>query len=139
MNTISNDLANLITTGLIKTPLPIKKGNSIIIGKVVIRYNRNTDCYHIFDTQESTKICTAETKHAAICIAKLALQNKPFFHVLRNDKMLSKLETDAMFYENTVNKTTDLLKKDTAEIRLDVTYHSINTIKQKLEEIIFSH
>lgn len=136
MNSISNDLKQLIVEGLLNTPLPVKKGNAIIIGHIVIRYNKNSG-YHIFDTKDSEKICTTNTKHAALGVAKLVSRGKNITDVLRLDSLLEKYSNDLIFYNYTIANSKDIQKVDMTEMRASSTQYAAQEIKTKLEKIIF--
>ena len=49
-----NQLQSIIENGIKNNPLPIKKGNSIRIGKIAIRQSRAG--YLIFDVEDKMKI-----------------------------------------------------------------------------------
>jgi len=136
VNSISNDLQQLIAEGLMKTPLPIKKGNSIIIVHIVIRYNKNTG-YHIFNTKDSQKICTTQNKHAAIGVAKSISKGKDISKILAYDQKLTKYNTDLFFYNHTIKNSKDINKVDICEHRASSTEADVDYVKTKLEKIIF--
>jgi hypothetical protein len=136
MNTISNDLKNIIQSGLIKTPLPIVKGKSTFIGKVVIR--ESASGYHIFDMQKKERVCTALTKHGALCVAKKYLNDKDISSILMYDKNLSKHENDNVFYRHNLKHSNTKEKIDILRTRLDISKNQVEQIKSLLEEIIFS-
>lgn len=136
MNSISNDLKQLISHGLIKTPLPIKKGNSIIIGHIVIRHNKNTG-YHIFNTKTSEKVCTTQSKHGAIGVAKQISKGKDIKQILEWDNKLEKYQNDLTFYDYTIKNSKNAVKVDITEMRISSTEAEASYIKNKLEKIIF--
>lgn len=119
-----------------KTPLPIKKGNSIIVGHIVIRYNKNTG-YHIFDTKSSSKICSTNSKAAALCVAKKISKNQSIEHVLYFDKQLEKYLTDLEFYTYTMSTSTNMIKRDIASMRAETAEAKAESIQYRLEKIIF--
>jgi len=138
VNSISNDLKELIQHGLLKTPLPIKKGNSIIIGHIVIRYNKKTG-YHIFDTKNSEKICTTSSKHAAIGVAKQVSQGRSINDILAWDAKLEKYMNDLAFYNHTIQYSKNAVKVDISEMRASSTEAEVQDVKNKLEKVIFGN
>lgn len=136
MNTISNDLKNIIQSGLIKTPLPVVKGKSTFIGKVVIR--ESATGYHIFDMHKKERVCTTLTKHGALGVAKKYLNDKDISTIIRYDKHLSKHENDQMFYKHNLKHTNKKEKVDILRTRLDISKMHVDQTKSLLEEIIFS-
>ena len=136
MTSLSSELKSLISIGLMKTPLPIKKGNSIIVGHIVIRYNKNTG-YHIFDTKSSSKICSTNSKAAALCVAKKISKNQSIDHVLYFDKQLEKYLNDLEFYTYTMSTSSNMVKRDIASMRAETAEAKAESIQYRLEKIIF--
>ena len=122
---LSKQLEEIIDRGTRKNPLPIKKGNSIRIGKVIIRYSRHKG-YIIFDSENSRQIHLAHSN-----------EDKDFYCIKNADEVYAKHDNDCIVYESMMEKATTPLKKDLFEIRLGVSEEKREKARIELEGIIF--
>ena len=134
---LSKKLEQLIEAGTKRNPLPMVKGNSIRIGKVAIRYSQNKG-YILFDCESHNQICIAESKPGALAIAKKYNLDQDIAYTRMYDKEYIKHDNDCAFYEYTYNNTSDVFKKDLAQIRLEISKARKHDFYQKLEAIIFN-
>ncbi len=128
-------LRTIIEKGIKDNPLPIKKGNSIRIGKVVIRQSRSG--YLIFDVKDKTQIDMMESLRGAIAASKLYMVDKDYRHVKILDKQYNKHYMDTVFFKNTLKNTVDEQKKDITETRLEIAEIAAQDAASNLERIIF--
>lgn len=133
---LSKKLAQLIDAGTKRNPLPMVKGNSIRIGKVVIRYSRNKG-YILFDCEDSKQICIAASKPGALAIAKNHNAQLCITSAILYDKEYSKHDNDCLFYEHTICNTDNVFKQDLAQVRLEISRAHRDNAYRKLEAIIF--
>ena len=54
------------------------------------------------------------------------------------DKTLEKNYNDALYFQNSYNKTKDLMKKDVLEIRLDIAHSKTEHARSLLDNYIYS-
>lgn len=132
----SKQLEHLINAGTKRNPLPIKQGNSIRVGKVIIRYSKNKG-YILFDCESSSQIHLAESKPGALAIARLYNNGNDIVNAKMYDKDYAKHENDCVFYQHTIENTDDIFKKDLANVRLGVSIAYKQKAYKKLEAIIF--
>ena len=137
MQHIVKELRTLISHGVKKHPLPIKVGNSIRIGPVVIRQIKDKS-FLLFDSANKETIGSLYSKHGALAVAKLYNENKSIDDVLNLDMKLQKHDTDARFYQHNIDKTSNQAKKELLDIRLSVAHDELRVITTKLEQIIFN-
>lgn len=137
MQHIVNELKTLISHGVKRHPLPIKVGNSIRIGSVVIRQLKDKS-FILFDSKQKAQIGSVYSKHSALALAKLYTEEKDLRFVLTLDSKLQKHDLDARYYQHSIDKTEDELKKDVLDTRLGVAYEELRIITSKLEQIIFN-
>ena len=130
-----SQLQNIIEKGIKNNPLPIKKGNSIRIGKIAIRQSRLG--YLIFDVEYKRQIEVMESLRGAIAVSRLYMKNKDYSHVKNLDKQYNKHYMDSMFFRNTLDKTNDDFKKDITETRLEIAETAMYDVANTLERIIF--
>ena len=132
-----HELEAIINKGFEDYPFPYVKGNSIRIGKIVIRSSRHG--YLVYDTECNKQVVQTFSKSSAIAIAKNLAQNKNITdRVMDIDKTLEKNYNDALYYQNSYNKTKDELKKDVLETRLDIAHSKTEHARSLLDNYIYS-
>jgi hypothetical protein len=137
MNKLAKTLEEIILAGLNNTPLPYKKGSSIRIGPVVIRKSK-THGYIIFDCENQKSLATTFSRVAALAIAKHYKDSSKHTTIISIDNKIQKFYNDSLFYQNTINKTNDVIKKEITEDRLELANAEIQTAQCILEDIIFN-
>lgn len=138
MSNVYKQLESIIYNGIKKTPLPYKKGNSIRIGKVVIRESKRQG-YILFDVDQGVQIDIADTLRGALAIAKLYLSNKDYKNIKYLDQKYSKHYNDSIFYKATLSKTDNQSRKIVIEDRLEIAEAAMDVASQSLEDIIFDN
>jgi len=133
---LSKKLAHLIDSGTKRNPLPMRKGNSIRIGKVAIRYSRNKG-YILFDCENGKQFYLANRKLGALAVAKEYSIDNDITLIQEYDKEYSKHDNDCIFYEYTIKNSNNSMKKDLAYVRYEVSKSHRDRTSQKLEAIIF--
>jgi len=137
MQHLVNELKTLISHGVKQNPFPVKVGNSIRIGPVVIRQLKDKS-FILFDSKEQIQIGSVYSKHSALALAKLYTEHKDIDFVISLDKKLQKHDLDARYYQHSMDKTEDITKKDILDTRLSVAHDELRIITNKLEQIIFN-
>ena len=132
-----SQLQSIIEKGIKNNPLPIKKGNSIRIGKTAIRASR---CgYLVFDVEEKVQVEQLLSLRGALAYTRLYNKDKDIKHVKSLDKQYNKFYNDAQFYQKTVDTTKEISRKLVAETRLEIAYDDLQQITKSLERIIFDN
>lgn len=133
---IINELESIIERGLEDSVIPVKKGNSIRIGQTVIRESRNG--FLIYDLKTNKQIARTFFKTSAIAIAKKYAEGKDVVkRALALDSILLKHYNDAIFYKNTIKKTSDCLIKESRQCRLQIAMDKTQKAKEELDKFIF--
>lgn len=133
---VAEELKRLIEENIDPSMFPYCKGNSIRIGKIIIRENRHG--FNIYDMKEKQQITCTFSKTAAVAIAKnLAKGQDVIDRVLILDKIIEKNFTDAVFYAHIVRTTKDEVKRDISEVRLDIATAKTEDAKDHLDYLIF--
>ena len=115
--------------------IPYKKGNSIRIGKYVIRENKTG--FLIYDCEINKKVNNTHSKSAALALVKGWQEgNDKQSEILRLDRILRKYEIDSEFYKHTIKTTKDDVKRLTTETRLDIASTEIYNAKSQLISMI---
>jgi hypothetical protein len=138
MNNVYKQLEAIIYNGIKKTPLPFKKGNSIRIGKIVIRESK-TQGYIIFDCENGLQIDVASSLRGAIAMSKLYLMNQDITKIKYLDRKYSKYYNDSIFYKASLKNASNESRKIVIEDRLDIAEDEMYSISQSLESIIFDN
>jgi|TARA_B110000858_G_scaffold180395_1_gene217942 hypothetical protein len=136
-NKLLTELEKLIEVNLDPSMFPYQKGNSIRIGKMIVRNSKKG--FMIFDCQENKQIAITFSKTAAIALAKgLSKGNNITSKIINLDKVIQKHYNDAMFYSNTLRNTTDNVKRDISKTRLEIAKLHTEDARDALDFIIFS-
>ena len=134
--TLLKDLQNLIEENLDPSMFPYQKGNSIRIGKMVVRDSKNG--FLIYDCKDNKQVAITFSKTAALALAKsISNGTDNIDKVLDLDKTIQKNFTDALFFTNTLKITKDDFKKDITLTRLELATARTAEAKSALDLIIF--
>ena len=134
--TLLKDLQHLIETNLDASLFPYQKGNSIRIGKIVVRDSKKG--FLIYDCQENKQVAITFSKTAALALAKsLAKGHNNTNTVMQLDQTIQKNYMDALFFTNTIKTTNDEFKKDVTLTRLEIAKARTANAKSALDSIIF--
>ena len=130
------ELQHLIDEKLDPSLFPYQKGNSIRIGKIVVRDSKKG--FLIYDCQENRQVAITFSKTAALALAKsLSKGTNITSTVMDLDKTIQKNFMDALFFTNTIKTTKDDFKKDVSITRLEIAKARTAHAKSALDSIIF--
>jgi len=130
------DLQDLIEVNLDPSMFPYQKGNSIRIGKMVVRESKKG--FMIFDCKDQKQIAILFSKTAALALAKSLANNiNNTQRVMDLDRTIQKNYMDAFFFNSTYRTTSDLAKKDIALNRLEIAKMHTSRARDVLDSIIF--
>ena len=134
--TLLNELKSLIEDHLDPSMFPYQKGNSIRIGKIVVRESKKG--FLIYDCQENTQIAITFSKMAALALAKsLSKGHNKLKEVLELDQTIQKNYMDAVFFSHTLKISKDDFRKDVTLTRLEIAKARTARAKSALDSIIF--
>mgnify|MGYP001051853905 CR=1 FL=1 len=131
-----NDLEEIVNRGIADSYFPVVTKNSIRIKHMVVRKSKKG--YLVIDSKEGQQIAFTEFKSTAIAIAKTYAKGLKTDQIINLEQKLAKHYHDAMFYENTINKTTDEFTKEVRKIRLDIALEESQRLREKIDYFIFS-
>lgn len=136
-NKLLNELKNLIEVNLDPSMFPYQKGNSIRIGKMVIRDSKKG--FLIYDCQENKQVAITFCKTAAVALAKsLAKGNNLTSKVIELDNTIQKNYNDAMFFSHSLRVSKDEIRKEVIQTRLEIARTRTEQARSALDYIIFS-
>jgi len=133
---ILKDLQDIIEANIDASMFPYQKGNSIRIGKFVIRESRAG--YLVYDIESNRQIAKTFCKTAAVALAKTLHKGRDTRKVLDLDKIIEKHYNDCVFYRHTIKKTKDEFKKEITTIRYEIAKSITSDAKKRLDSFIFS-
>ena len=134
---IIKDLQEIIEDNLDPSMFPYKKGNSIRIGKIVIRESRAG--FLVYDIESNSQIAKTFSKSAAVAIAKSITKGRSNLQkVLELDKVIEKYYNDCVFYRYTIRKTKDDFKREITINRYEIAKSLTSDAKRRLDSFIFS-
>ena len=134
--TLLKELQHLIEDKLDPSLFPYQKGNSIRIGKIVVRDSKKG--FLIYDCQENKQVAITFSKTAALALAKsLSKGTNNMSTVMDLDKTIQKNYMDALFFTNTIKTSKDEFKKDVVLTRLEIAKARTAIAKSALDIIIF--
>ena len=135
---IVSDLESLLNIKLDPTLFPYVKGNSVRIGRYVVRSNKK-GFHKVYDSQDNILIAETFCKSSAVALAKtLAKGNSSQQCIIDIDKRIQKWYNDCVFYKHTMNVTKDELKRDIVSVRYDIAKHKTSTARKELDKYIYS-
>lgn len=136
-NKLLNELEEIVNKGLESIAVPVSRGNSIRIKHIVIR--KSSKGYLIYNTKDNQQVAKTMFKSTALAIAKNLAEDKDVIQTLLElDKLMLKHYADAVFYKNTIKKTSDRFRKEVTQTRLSITIEETHKVRNTLDRYIFS-
>jgi len=134
---LSQQLEEIIQAGLIRVPIPYKKGNSIRVKNLVIRKHNNG--YRLFDLRSNKHICTTFAKATALAIAKMTAEKQQFNldNLLKMDDKVAKHYMDALYAKRSMKTGASVERRESAEVQYDIALHEAWTVLGDIERYIF--
>jgi hypothetical protein len=133
---ILKELQEIIEDNLDPSMFPYKKGNSIRIGRFVIRESRAG--FLVYDIESNTQVAKTFCKTAAVALAKTLHKGRNPSRVLDLDRVIEKHYNDCVFYKHTIRKTKDEFKKEITTVRYEIAKSITSDAKKRLDSFIFS-
>jgi hypothetical protein len=130
-------LEDIVNRGVADSYFPVVSKNSVRIKNMMIRKSKKG--YLVIDAKEGEQVAFTEFKSTALAIAKSKAKGiNNTDRLLQLEHQMAKHYYDAMFFENTINKTTDELVRSTRETRLDIALAETQRARQQIDYFIFS-
>ena len=136
---VLTELQEIVDGNLDLTMFPYAKGNSIRIGKIIIRSSKNG--FLVYDCETNLQVARTFCKTAAVAVARNLAKKKGIDSiniVLDLDNTIQKHFNDCVFYKHTISKTTDDFKRNISKTRYEIAKDRTNQARQSLDHIIFS-
>jgi hypothetical protein len=137
-NKLGSELEDLINKQLDTSYFPYVKGNSIRIGKFVVRENKK-GLFLVYDTTENKQIANTFCKTSAVALAKTLLHGnaKDVKEIERLDGIIARNFNDAIFYKQTIKTSKEEIRKFVAVTRYDLASEKTKEAKELLDSYIY--
>ena len=134
-----SELEAIVNKGFEDFPFPYVKGNSIRIGKVVIRKSKHG--YLVYNTEINKQTAHTFSKASAIamanCIAK-GRDSQITTTIMDIDKTIEKHYMDSLYFKNNYERTKDMFRKEVLSTRLDLAVSNTEQARALLDDYIYS-
>lgn len=136
-NSLINELETIINKGFDGIHFPYVKGNSVRIGKMIIRKSKHG--YLVYDTEKNKQVDQTFSKASAVALAKTLAHNKDYsIDIMNLDKKIEKHFMDSIYFANSYKKTADDFKKEVLLTRLDIAQANTEHARALLDNYIYS-
>jgi len=134
---ILKELEDIVNRGIADSYFPVVTKNSVRIKHMMVRKSKRG--YIVIDAKEGEQVAFTEFKSTALAIAKSKAKGLHNTDKLMNlEQEMAKHYHDALFYENTINKTNDDFVRETRQIRLDIALAKSQQVRREIDYFIFS-
>ena len=132
-----NELEDIVNRGLADSLFPVVSKNSVRIKNMMVRKSKKG--YIVIDAKQGEQVAFTEFKSTALAIAKSKAKGLQITDKLMSlEQQMAKHYHDALFYENTINKTTDDFVRETRQTRLDIALAKSQQVRREIDYFIFS-
>jgi hypothetical protein len=135
--TVAKEILKLIDKETDKLCVPIQQGNSIRIKHMVVRESRYG--FLVFNILTQEQVARTFSKTAALAIAKSHAEGATnrTARILKIDEKIQQKYNDCVFFKHTIYFSDDHTRKQAAEIRYDVAWDDVLTLRSELDHYIF--
>ena len=135
--TVAKEILQLIDQETDKLCVPIQQGNSVTIKHMVVR--ENAQGFLVINILTHEQVACTFSKTAAMAIAKSHARGTVGHtaHILKIDAQIQQKYNDCVHFKHTMYHTVDEDRKLSAEIRYDVAWDDVLTLRSELDHYIF--
>ena len=129
-------LEDIINQGIEEVALPYVSGNSIRIKHLVVRNSKAG--WLVYNSNTHSQVARLFCKSSAVALAKSLSEGKNKKTTITElDKIIEKNYNDCMFYKNTLEKSTDAVKRAITLDRFEISVSHTKRAKKSLDRFIF--
>jgi hypothetical protein len=129
-------LEDIINQGIEEVALPYVSGNSIRIKHLVVRNSKAG--WLVYNSKTHSQVARLFCKSSAVALAKSLSEGKNKKTTITElDKIIEKNYNDCMFYKNTLEKSTDAVKRAITLDRFEISVSHTKRAKKSLDRFIF--
>ena len=135
--TVAREILKLIDREAQTLCMPIQQGNSVRIKHRVVRDSRHG--FLVFNIITGEQVARTFSKTAAVAIAKSHAEGKTrsTANILKIDEKIQQKYNDCVHFKHTIYFSEDHNRKSAAEIRYDVAWDDVLTLRSELDHYIF--
>lgn len=131
------ELEDIVNRVIADSYFPVVSKNTVRIQHMMVRKSKKG--YIVIDAKQGEQVAFTEFKSTAIAIAKSRAKGMNNVDTLLSlEQQMAKHYYDALFYENTINKTKDEFVRETREMRLDIALAKSQEVRREIDYFIFS-
>lgn len=131
---LARELEKLADQYVDPSNFPVKRDGSVLVAHYVVKPR---DRHYIVLDHRSRVVVRVNLLVSAIAIASnLAKNHSVTKRAVELDRQLSKLYSDALFYEHFINSSKDRLESDVRVVRLEKSIQQAKEIRQQLNRMI---
>ena len=135
--TVAKEILQLIDQETNKLCVPIQQDNSVTIKHMVVR--ESAQGFSVINALTDQQVACTFSKTAAVAIAK-SHANGSATHtpmILKIDDKIQQKYNDCVHFKHTIYLSEDEDRKSAAEIRYDVAWDDVITLRSELDPYIF--
>jgi hypothetical protein len=135
--TVAKEILKLIDKETDKLCVPIQQGNSVSIKHMVVRESDHG--FSVTNAATNEKVAHTFSKTAAVAIAKNHARDMvdQTTQILRIDDQIQQKYNDCVHFKHTMYLSEDEDRKYAAEIRYEVAWDDVITLRSELDHYIF--
>ena len=137
-NNLLKELQDLINKQIDPTMFPYVKGNSIRIGKYIVRSKAN-GFHRVYCCETNKLIDEMFCKSSAVALARnLAKGRDNTKKIVELDKDIQKWYNDCVFYKQSMDVSNDDMRKEILETRYDIALDKTSQVRRELDKYIYA-
>jgi len=135
--TVAKEILKLIDREAETLCMPIQHGNSVRIKHMVVRESKYG--FLVYNIHTHQQVARTFSKTAALAIAKSHAEGniQKTAHILKIDEKIQQKYNDCVFFKHTIYFSDDHTRKQAAEIRYEVAWDDVLTLRSELDHYIF--
>jgi len=135
--TVAKEILQLIDKETDKLCVPIQQGNSVTIKHMVVR--ESPQGFLVINVLTDQQVACTFSKTAAMAIAKSHARGtvNHTAQILKIDNQIQQKYNDCVHFKHTIYLSEDEDRKYAAEIRYDVAWDDVITLRSELDPYIF--
>ena len=135
--TVAKEILQLIDKETDKLCVPIQQGNSVTIKHMVVR--ESPQGFLVINVLTDQQVACTFSKTAAVAIAKSHARGTVDHtsQILKIDNQIQQKYNDCVHFKHTIYLSEDEDRKSAAEIRYDVAWDDVITLRSELDPYIF--
>lgn len=137
LKTVAREILQLIDQEIDKLCVPIQLGNTMRIKHMAVR--KGYYGFLVYNTSTYEQVACTFSKTAAVAIAKSHARGKVrhISKILKIDNQIQQKYNDCVHFKHTMYLSSDEDRKSVAEIRYDVAWDDVITLRSELDPYIF--